>query len=306
MTTRTDERPPDAEALLRELYREDLGTRPGADTHPSEDDWVALTTGSLAPDVRERIVDHVVECDECAAIHRALTDVRREAAAIDPGAPALADASSPWWPRYGVLAAAALVLVALGGALWVGTSRNTTDEPAASIAAATPGTVPAVQGPAAGPRASALPPWAASVVALDVRMPPALTMTLRGEASAEAARRLALVRALRPALDLYRDGAYAQAAAALTPLARAHADEPEVAFYAGLSHLLADDASSALPLLGLSASSDLVGEDAQWFTAVAHERLGAHDRAAETLRALCAPGGPRSREACEALQGPSR
>jgi hypothetical protein len=147
--------------------------------------------------------------------------------------------------------------------------------------------------------------WASSIVALDVRMPATLTMTLRGSAPAEAARRTALVQSLRPALDLYRDGAYAQAAAALGPLAQAHAETPEIAFYAGLSYLLAGDAASAVPWLVQSAPSDLVGNDAQWFTAVAHERLGAHNRASETLRSLCARGGPRSREACEAL-GSSR
>jgi hypothetical protein len=305
MTMRSDESPSAAEALLRELYREDLGTRPGAGTHPSEDDWVALSTGVLAPDVRERIVDHVVECDECAAIHRALTALRRDAADIDPRAPALSTASSPWWQRYGALAAAALVLAALGGALWVGMSRGTTQAPPASIAEGPSTAAPTVAPPAAATGSSVPAAWASSIVALDVRMPATLTMTLRGSAPAEAARRTALVQSLRPALDLYRDGAYAQAAAALGPLAQAHAETPEIAFYAGLSSLLAGDAASSVPWLVQSASSDLVGNDAQWFTAVAHERLGAHDRASETLRSLCARGGPRSREACEAL-GSSR
>ncbi len=143
-------------------------------------------------------------------------------------------------------------------------------------------------------------PWAASVVALDVRMPAALVMTLRGEAPTDAERRVELVRTLRPALDLYRGGEYGQAATALATLAQTHPDVPEIAFYAGLSHLLAGNASASRPLLEAAVASDLVGDDARWFAAVAHERLGDHDRASEMLRALCARGGSRSRDACQA------
>lgn len=308
MTRRKGASPPDTDTSLRHLYREELGTQPGDGAHPSEDDWVALTTGSLEPGARERMVDHVVGCDECAAVHRALTELRREAAAIDPAAPALAAVSTPRWPWYSALAAAALIVVTLGVALLTRASRDTTAAPATSTVSLSPGPVapqPGQRGqPAAVLPSSVVAPWAASVVALDVRMPAALVMTLRGEAPTDAQRREALVRALRPALDLYRGGEYGPAATALATIAQASPDVPEIAFYAGLSHLLAGNASAAWPLLESAVASDLVGDDARWFAAIAHERLGDHDRAGETLRALCARGGPRSRDACQASSHP--
>jgi hypothetical protein len=288
---------------LRQLYREDVDARGGGDLHPSEDDWIALTSGTLAPVVRDRLADHVVGCAECAAIHHALTEVRRDAAGIDPAVPALAGASSTmWWLRYGAVAAAALVVVALGRTLLDTPARDTAGAPVASAPAVAPpeGTGPADRRLAATPP-SVLAPWATSVVALEVRLPAALVMTLRSEAPADADRRMALVRALRPALDLYRGGQYGPAAAALAPVAQAHPDVPEIGFYAGLSYLLDGNAVTSLPLLESAMASELVGDDARWFAAVAHERLGDHGRATEMLRALCARGGSRSRDACRAV-----
>jgi len=293
---------------LRQLYREDVGAQSSVAVHPSEDDWIALTSDTLAPDIRDRIADHVVGCAECAAIHRALTDLRREAATIDPEAPPLAEVSSPRWPWYGALAAAAILVVTLGAALLTRASRDTTAAPAPATVSLGPGPVAPRPGQTpAAPSASVVAPWAASVVALDVRLPAALVMTLRGEAPIEAARRAELVRTLRPALDLYRGGEYEPAGIALATIAQDAPDVPEIAFYAGLSHLLAGNASASLPLLESAVASDLVGDDARWFAAIAHERLGAHDRATEMLRALCARGGSRSRDACQASsQLPSR
>ncbi len=298
MTTRPGVRLTDDDEL-RQLYLDDVDAQRRDGAHPSEDDWVALTSDTLEPELRDSMADHVVGCADCAAIHRALTDLRREAADVDPAAPALADVSStPWWLRYGAVAAAALVVVALAAALLSRPAPVASPGPPSSTAAST-------SAPAAA--ASPLPaPWAASIVALDVRMPASLVMTLRGETSRDAARRQGLVRDLRPALDLYRRGAWAEAARALEPIAQAHATEVEIAFYAGLAHLLAGHAAPALPLLESAIGSDLVGEDARWFVAVAHERLGAHDHAVTLLRSLCADGGPRSRAACQALQDASR
>ena len=56
--------------------------------------------------------------------------------------------------------------------------------------------------------------------------------------------------------------------------------------------------SAAAGLLDAATRSDLVGDDARWFGAVARERLGEHERALGALRALCARGGPRAADAC--------
>ena len=122
------------------------------------------------------------------------------------------------------LAAAAMVVVILGAALLTRAPRHTTADPAASTPAASPAPVAAPPVPSpAGPCGA---PWAASVVALDVRMPAALVMTLRGESPIDAERRGELVRTLRPALDLYRGGEYGRAATALATLAKTHPDVP--------------------------------------------------------------------------------
>lgn len=296
MTTRPGPDGPDDDRWLQDLYGEARAADREASSHLSEDEWVALATDTLPTAERARCVDHIVTCDECAATHRALTDLRRSAAKLDPGVPAVPSTSvRPVWTWL----AAAMVIGALGGTLWLASARRPADD------TGSPGPASRSESPAAVPaptlaRPLAPPAWAASVVAVEVRMPPALALTLRGEAPRDAANRAALVRALRPALDAYRAGEYARAAAALTPLAAAHPDQLEIAFYAGASHLLAGDAVAARPLLAAAASSELVGDDARWFEAIALARVGEVERATTALRELCARRGPRAPDACAA------
>ena len=286
----------DDDRRLAALYREAHGALTDTGQHLSEDDWVALATDTVSSEARARHVDHIVACEACATIHRALVALRDDATTIDLDVQAISAGASPSYWRW---IAAAAAIGAVGAAVWFGAAGAGIpgSQPATTTAVAAPVTPAPVPSP---PTPAALPPWAATVVAIEVRMPPALALTLRGEAPGDAERRDALVRTLRPALDAYRAGRYAHAAASLAPLAEAHRDVTEIAFYAGASHLLAGDPAAARPLLTAAASSDLVGQDARWLAAVASARLGDAERAAGLLRDLCASRGARSRDACAA------
>lgn len=286
MTANAGSPAPVGDERLALLYRDDMRAAASESAHPSEDDWVALATGSADPATRDRITDHLIACAACAAVYRGLAELRREAAAIDPGI--TATAASPWWTSRPWLAVAALALLVVGaGAI---ARRLPPATPAPSVATTV---TPAPAPPPGEPPAQAA--WAASLVAPAVEVPPVLALTMRGRADDE------LVAALGAAFDRYRAGDYDAAARALTPLADVRRDVPEIALYAGLSHLLAGRADDAQPLLTRATASETRGDDARWFAAVAHERGGDHAGAVALLRDLCARDNARRRDACNAL-----
>ena len=289
----------DTDQVLGRLYRDEMAAHPAVGEHPSEDAWVALATGTIEATARDRLVDHVVGCAECAAVFRGLAELQRESSGIDPQVPALPFAASPWWSRASLLAAAALAIIVVGGAAVAFRASRDSDAPPAAEAVVTPPLATSVA-PTTRPSPH-VAAWAGSVVALGVRMPAELSLTLRGDSSQRD-----FVSSLGRALDTYRAGEYASAADALTPLALAHGEVPEVAFYAGLSRLLAGQPADALALLEASTASTLVGDDARWHVAVALERLGEHERALATLRNLCARSGPRAADACRVSTPVSR
>ena len=91
-----------------------------ASEHLSEDLWEALALGELGPGDRDNAIDHILECPECADVHRALLVVRSGAAAFDPDAPAVVEPShggpstkSRWWGGLSVFALAATIVLAV-------------------------------------------------------------------------------------------------------------------------------------------------------------------------------------------------
>ncbi len=296
MTVRPFGRVPGDDAALAALYRDEMGAVAYDGRHPTEDAWVALATGTLDDVARDQVADHLVTCAECAAVYRAVADLQREASAIDPSVPRLETPASRWWASRSVLAAAALVVMAVGtGAVLL---RGPRDDARTPPEAATTSRQAPVAEPA--PVRPVIPAWADAVTAIDVRMPPALALTLRGDGPPRE-----LVAALGLGLDRYRASDYGGAAAVLAPLASAHPDIPEVAFYAGLSYLLDGRADESLRWLTAAESSPLVGDDARWFAAVAHERMGEPRPARAILDVLCAGTGSRGPDACRVL-GSSR
>jgi hypothetical protein len=90
-------------------------------THPSEDVWVSLASGELAPTEREHLADHVLSCAECARLYRAVAQVRNGAVDFDPGAPHQSGRRIlPVWRRASLprALAASLAIVATGLLAW--------------------------------------------------------------------------------------------------------------------------------------------------------------------------------------------
>jgi hypothetical protein len=101
---------------LRDLY---AGHTRTATPHVEEAAWERLALDGCSPGERERVLDHVVRCAECASVYRGLVELESGARAFDPEAPArpvLREADiglglRPWGFLGGMAAAAAVVWV---------------------------------------------------------------------------------------------------------------------------------------------------------------------------------------------------
>jgi hypothetical protein len=280
---------PDLDALRQDyaaLTKESLPS-----THPDEETWVLLASGELAGDERERLAAHVFDCADCAQVYRAVALVRESAADFDKGAPApqRTHTSRVW--TYAGLALAAGIVLAVGAVLalrW----GNQNDQGQTAQAIAPAATV--------SPRIAPPEPreWARGGEVPDVRLPASLALAIRGE----NADRDALLREFGEAIAPYREGHFKEAAQALTPLAQRWPAVPEVAFYLGVSHLFAGDPSSAIAPLRQARTSEVVGQDARWYEAIALERSGKRDDADAALRGLCESPGPYRAGACAVVR----
>lgn len=94
---------------LRQRYRA-LATRTTTG-HLDEATWLALATGELSGAERERAIDHVTRCLACADVYRGLSQLREEAAKLDPEAPRAAR------PRLTLVRSAAVLAFAAAAAL---------------------------------------------------------------------------------------------------------------------------------------------------------------------------------------------
>lgn len=253
----------------------------GTDVHPSEDDWVKFAARDLEPARRAEIADHIVMCTDCARTYRAVAEVTRGTAHLTGTA-----ARSRW--REHVALAASIVL-AVAGWSWV--------IPTTPFAPAPDSQGSVVESPApAAPAALGSAAWAALGEAPPVRLPASLTLAVRGPRDdAEA-----FLRAFGPAIAAYRDGRFAEAAAALAPVAEAYRDVPEAWFYLGVARLHAGQPAEAVEPLRRSVGSAVVGDEARWWEAVALERAGRAADAQRALAQLCAAAGPDRARACDA------
>lgn len=114
----------------------------------------------------------------------------------------------------------------------------------------------------------------------------------------------ALVDALAPALDAYRQSDYAQAAQALERIERRFPESIEAPFYRGVSLLLLNDAAGAIVDLRKAdrLKDDSFAPDVTWYLAVAEQRAGQTAAARAHLQALCAKTTPRTAAACDAVK----
>jgi hypothetical protein len=89
------------------------------DGHLGEDQWERLACDEMAPDERESVLDHIVDCPSCSDTYRAIRIIRSEALEFDTAVPAPmgdhGDATVRRFPfrTLGLLAMAATVVLAV-------------------------------------------------------------------------------------------------------------------------------------------------------------------------------------------------
>ncbi len=282
----------DHDDVLREACR---GVAP-AGSHPDEDAWLAFAGDHLPTDARAALADHVVTCDSCAEIYRAVRTLREDAVAggyLAAFAPASAPASrrlprAIWLP----LAAAAVLVVAV-----VAPRLRDAAEPAPDVPVIE---APAQAAPPAAPATPAARAWARDVAAPPVELPARYALVVRGSTNQ-------FVAAFGSAITPYREGRYADAVAQLAPVASAYPDVAEAAFYLGMSQLLSGDAAAARTSLAKAVTAESLGSAARWFGAVAAERSGDSTSADAVLRAICAARaapGRYQKDACAVVARP--
>jgi len=104
---------PESDERLRVLYAT-LALPEGG--HPTEESWERLACREMDPAEREKTLDHVTRCADCARVYRALDALAEGARTFDPGVPNAPARVLPF-PRWallaGLAAAAALAVVVL-------------------------------------------------------------------------------------------------------------------------------------------------------------------------------------------------
>jgi hypothetical protein len=260
--------------------------------HPDEESWVCFASGDLQATDRDRLIDHVLACTECAAVYRAVREVGRGALEFDPAALRPHTSTPRVRSIFPYLAVAAGLTIAAGGAYVFRANRPSVSVPADQVVARAPSTPPVVA--AVAPRS-----WARGGQAPEVRLPASLALTVRGTDR----ERDALLAAFGNAIAPYRQGRYPEAAEALALVATLYPNVPEVAFYLGVSRLFAGDAASAIEPLRAARNSTVLSQDARWYEAVALERSGGREDADAALRELCKLSGPYQERSCAVMRG---
>lgn len=282
--------------------RHELG--PDCPTHSAI--WDAVT-GQGDPAAVRKIVVHMANCPLCAESWRAAREVAREGAFLPPVTAGVEPASGWSW----ALAVAAALVMAVGGWLALRAVKPLPGMPGVPSAhmspAQTPGAAaaPGSVGPAE-PARSVVPAGLHAVKA-PLRLSTSLLVTMRGESSNEG-----FLVEFGKAIEPYKRDDFAAAAAALGALEGRYPRVAEVAFYRGVSLLMAGQPREAiLPLSNcLALAEDGQRDDAAWYLVVAQAQAGDPAQAARTARGLCstAIAGEMRRQACHAaalLGGPT-
>jgi hypothetical protein len=285
----------------------------------------------LPPDAAAAIGDHLAVCASCLALAADLSALEPPPLAPDEEArirarvglapetrrdqriaPTIAAAAPPdgEWAQQtqtdGRMPAAAAIAAANAGRRhWIrGPAALATA--AAAVAAVTTGAVVAgwwmrITAPPLPVAALPRPPAAERPAA---RVPPPRVPAIELPLSTLAvrsgrARGTDLARALEP----FRAGRYAEAAARLEPLARA-GTAPEPAFYLGVARLLAGDARGAIPWLRRSRdrTPPALADRPTWYLALALIGSGDGEAAIRELTRLCGRRSAFGADACTALE----
>ena len=299
--------PASGDQRLLEVYRARL-RRGDSLEHPDEAAWEAFASGTIEPEARRRLADHIVSCGPCRDVYEAVRVLMEGAPAIDLGAPAasVAPGATLSWRRHAPALAMAASLVVVVGLLATYVSRRP-GEPAPVSTDSSAGTAPAPAGAPAGTAEPVGPTFRLTMVTPDVQLPADLITTTRGTAGAQAR---SFLDGFGHAIAPYREGDFDEAAHRLAALTRQHGDVAEVWFYLGVSHLFAGRPAEALAAFDHPGLASAIGDDLLWQRAVALERLNRPQESDVVLRTLCRRDGPHHARACAALandgQAPQR
>jgi hypothetical protein len=265
--------------------------------------WDAVT-GQADPVMVRRLVLHMATCPLCAESWRAAREVAREGGLL-PQVDQPVGPSSRWMTW--ALPAAAAVVMAVAGWLALRAVSPLPETPATTVtrvAATPPAAGPeAPTGPAPAGTAAPAAPLAAPELRPEkapLRLSTSLLVTMRGEASDDT-----FLVEFGKAIDPYKRDDFTAAADALSALQARYPKVPEVAFYRGVSLLMAGRAADAMTPLAASieAADDELAGDAKWYLVVAKAQTGARAEALQAARELCdAPASPDlERRACRAV-----
>lgn len=263
----------------------------------TEGQFMRLAQGDASTSERKAAADHLSVCTACAQefrLIRALRPWAREAAAhLDPEA-AATKAPASFQVRKMIwsvsLAAAAVLVVAIGATVYINRDRLTAVPPTEETRVVAP---PAAL-PAVAPRR-----------ALRLEKPPlkltaAVALRWRGAPEEGSLATADLARAL----EAYQRDDFADAAGRLDALTRRAPRLAEAHFYLGVSKLFVGEPAAALGPLeqARSLARDIFSLDASWYLALAHDAIGDRERALGELRPLCDGQKEYAAQACQAIR----
>lgn len=193
--------------------------------HPDAERWRAFFEGTLSDADQDATRDHIAACAQCAGLFKSA-----RAAAL-AAAPPTRVAPAGERPRQWITVAATLSIAMLAIAvLWP------LPEADQALAPATPPAAAPIPAPAPAPAIAFDKP--AVVVSAEQ------LLVSRGDAA-----HTAYLEALARALEPYQQDDFVEAARRLEPLAAAHPDRFEPAYYLGVSLLMSGRAADAIPAL---------------------------------------------------------
>jgi TolA-binding protein len=248
----------------------------------SADVLAAIAAGQLSGSDRDRAADHLASCADCAEELQLLQPLQAwsERTAAAYGREPQTKTRSTWISAW-QLAAVTVVIAVVG----VGIYRTMVVAPA-------PGAIaqPAVP--------------VASLARIEITAPDVRLSASRALATRGAPNQKAFLDAFGKAIEPYRHGRYAEAAAALRAVAASYPDAYEPLFYQAVSSLLAGDAAvatEAFNRLRPLAPADMQDE-IRLYRAAALQRGNDDDGARAELRTLCDGAGTYRDRACALLR----
>jgi hypothetical protein len=302
MNNRKHDVEPDERELLEEFGTSFEAVRAGHAGCPKPEILLAANAGVLDEQTARHVAAHLGQCGFCRMLLADLTDAELLAARPDeerrvrervlkaagPSAKARAAGVGllALWLRQ-ALPVAALAGVVLVAVIWVRLHR-----PVAPVS--NPVTVTVQKTPPAAP---SFLQWEK----LPVKLEATSILVWRGAPRTDQER---YASELTAGLASYRDDRYAEAARQLAKVAESFPRGVEAQLYLGISRLYLQQNAEALP--ALAAARQLgTGEfrdDATWYLAVAHQRLGQGSAALTELRNLCGGRGNYARRACDGMK----